>query len=59
MIKIEPLTGDPMRAYPPFCDGTTTQFAAVNHAKRYLAIDLRSDAGRADCCTSWRRTPTC
>ncbi len=47
VIKIEPLAGDPMRAYPPFCDGTTTQFAAVNHSKRYVAIDLRTDGGRA------------
>jgi crotonobetainyl-CoA:carnitine CoA-transferase CaiB-like acyl-CoA transferase len=47
VIKIEPLAGDPMRAYPPFCDGTTTQFAAVNHGKRYLAIDLRTVGGRA------------
>lgn len=48
VLKIEPPNGDPMRAYPPFRDGTTTQFAAVNHAKRYLTLDLRSDAGRAE-----------
>ena len=36
-----------MRAYPPFRDGTTTQFAAVNHAKRYVTLDLRSEAGQA------------
>jgi crotonobetainyl-CoA:carnitine CoA-transferase CaiB-like acyl-CoA transferase len=47
VVKIEPLAGDPMRAYPPFCDGTTTQFAAVNHGKLYMALDLRCDDGRA------------
>jgi CoA:oxalate CoA-transferase len=47
VIKIEPLAGDPMRAYPPACDGTTTQFAAVNHDKRYVTVDLRSPDGRA------------
>ena len=46
VIKIEPVAGDPMRAYPPACDGTTTQFAAVNHDKRYVTLDLRSEEGR-------------
>jgi len=48
VIKIEPVAGDPMRAYPPACDGTTTQFAAVNHDKRYLTLDLRSEEGRGE-----------
>lgn len=47
VVKIEPPGGDPMRAYPPFRDGTTTQFAAVNHDKRYVTLDLRSEAGQA------------
>jgi CoA:oxalate CoA-transferase len=46
VIKVEPLRGDPMRAYPPHADGTTTQFAAINHDKRYLALDLRTLEGR-------------
>lgn len=46
VVKLEPLRGDPMRAYPPFCDGIQTQYAAVNHGKRYLAADLRQDEGR-------------
>jgi crotonobetainyl-CoA:carnitine CoA-transferase CaiB-like acyl-CoA transferase len=46
VIKVEPLRGDPMRAYPPAVDGTTTQFAAVNHDKDYVALDLRSPGGR-------------
>jgi crotonobetainyl-CoA:carnitine CoA-transferase CaiB-like acyl-CoA transferase len=47
VIKVEPLKGDPMRAYPPSVGEMTTQFAAVNHRKRYVALDLRADAGRA------------
>jgi CoA:oxalate CoA-transferase len=46
VIKIEPIGGDPMRAYPPKVDETTTQFAAVNHDKRYVALDLREPKGR-------------
>jgi crotonobetainyl-CoA:carnitine CoA-transferase CaiB-like acyl-CoA transferase len=47
VVKVEPLRGDPVRAYPPSCDGVTSQFAAVNHDKRYAAIDLRRPEGRA------------
>jgi crotonobetainyl-CoA:carnitine CoA-transferase CaiB-like acyl-CoA transferase len=47
VIKVEPLGGDPMRAYPPAVNGTTTQFAAVNHDKSYVALDLRQVAGQA------------
>jgi crotonobetainyl-CoA:carnitine CoA-transferase CaiB-like acyl-CoA transferase len=46
VIKIEPLAGDPMRAYPPVVEETTTQFAAVNHDKRYVALDLRRPEGQ-------------
>jgi len=46
VIKVEPLKGDVMRAYPPFVDGVQTQYAAVNHDKRYLALDLREERGR-------------
>jgi CoA:oxalate CoA-transferase len=46
VIKIEPVGGDPMRAYPPAVGETTTQWAAVNHDKRYLALDLREPTGR-------------
>jgi crotonobetainyl-CoA:carnitine CoA-transferase CaiB-like acyl-CoA transferase len=47
VVKVEPLRGDPVRGYPPFCDGVTSQFAAVNHDKEYAAIDLRRPEGRA------------
>jgi crotonobetainyl-CoA:carnitine CoA-transferase CaiB-like acyl-CoA transferase len=46
VIKVEPIGGDPMRAYPPSVGEITTQWAAVNHDKRYLALDLRQPAGR-------------
>jgi crotonobetainyl-CoA:carnitine CoA-transferase CaiB-like acyl-CoA transferase len=46
VIKVEPPGGEPMRSYPPEVDGIRTQFAAVNHAKRYLALDLREERGR-------------
>ena len=47
VVKVEPLRGDPVRAYPPSVDGVTSQFAAVNHDKRYVALDLRRPEGRA------------
>jgi crotonobetainyl-CoA:carnitine CoA-transferase CaiB-like acyl-CoA transferase len=48
VVKVEPLRGDPVRAYPPAAgDGVTSQFAAVNHDKQYAAIDLRRPEGRA------------
>ena len=46
VVKVEPPGGEPMRSYPPEADGIRTQFAAVNHAKRYLALDLREERGR-------------
>ena len=46
VIKVEPIAGDPMRAYPPSVGELTTQFAAINHRKRYVSLDLRGEAGR-------------
>jgi CoA:oxalate CoA-transferase len=46
VVKIEPVAGDPMRAYPPNVGEHPTQWAAVNHDKRYLALDLRRPQGR-------------
>ena len=46
VIKVESPAGEPARAYPPEADGIRTQFAAVNHGKRYLALDLRQEQGR-------------
>ena len=46
VVKVEPPGGEPARAYPPEVDGMRTQFAAVNHGKRYLVLDLRTEPGR-------------
>jgi crotonobetainyl-CoA:carnitine CoA-transferase CaiB-like acyl-CoA transferase len=40
VVKVEPPAGDPMRSLP-------AMFASLNAGKRALALDLRSDEGRA------------
>jgi len=49
VIKVErPVIGDETRAWgPPFWNGISTYFAAVNRGKRSLAIDLATESGRA------------
>lgn len=48
VIKVEPVgTGDDTRAWLPQDAGQSATFLAVNHNKRSLAVDLKSDAGRA------------
>ena len=49
VIKLErPGTGDDTRSWgPPFVNGMSTYFAAVNRGKRSVAIDLQSGRGRA------------
>ena len=48
VIKIErPGHGDDTRGWgPPFWDGMSTYFAAVNRGKRSLAVDLATEPGR-------------
>lgn len=48
VVKIErPGVGDDTRSWgPPFWDGMSTYFAAVNRGKRSLAIDLQQERGR-------------
>jgi CoA:oxalate CoA-transferase len=47
VIKVErPGTGDDTRAFPPFANGKSAYFAALNHGKKSIALDLKSDAGR-------------
>jgi len=48
VIKVErPGTGDDTRAFPPFKDGKSAYFAALNHGKQSIALDLKNDADRA------------
>ena len=47
-IKVErPGTGDDTRAFPPFKHGKSAYFAAINHGKKSIALDLKADADRA------------
>ncbi|MNQ25608.1 E-cinnamoyl-CoA:R-phenyllactate CoA transferase [compost metagenome] len=48
VIKVEPVrTGDDTRAWLPQDGGQSATFLAVNHNKRSLAVDLKTEAGRA------------
>ena len=47
VIKVEPLTGDPTRQWgPPFWEGESPLFLAVNRNKRSIVLDLKSDDGK-------------
>lgn len=47
VVKVEPLTGDDTRGWPPFDQGLGAIFTSVNRNKRGIAIDLRTSAGQA------------
>ncbi len=48
VIKVEPLQGDPARAWgPPFWEGQSTIFLAANRNKRSIAVDLKTAEGRS------------
>lgn len=48
VIKVEsPLMGDPARLAPPFVEGESAFFAAVNRGKRSAAINYRRPEGRS------------
>lgn len=49
VIKIEPVrTGDDTRGWPPFAEqGMGAVFLSANRGKRSIALDLKTDAGRA------------
>lgn len=47
VVKVEPLSGDDTRAWPPFDHGVGAIFTAVNRNKRGLALDLKHSEGIA------------
>jgi crotonobetainyl-CoA:carnitine CoA-transferase CaiB-like acyl-CoA transferase len=47
VLKIEPLAGDPAREQAPFEAGQSVWFRNLNRGKRSLALDLKSDTGKA------------
>jgi len=48
VIKVErPGIGDDTRAFPPFKEGESAYFAAINHSKQSIALDLKSKDDRA------------
>jgi CoA:oxalate CoA-transferase len=47
IIKVElPGTGDDSRAFGPFKNGQSLYFVNINRAKKSVAIDLKTDAGK-------------
>jgi crotonobetainyl-CoA:carnitine CoA-transferase CaiB-like acyl-CoA transferase len=42
VIKVEPPTGDSMRAWPPLNSGDSENFASLNRNKRSIALDLKN-----------------
>lgn len=47
VIKIETPDGDMMRSRPPLRDGASTMFGQLNTGKKSVALDLKSEPGRA------------
>ena len=48
VIKIEPPGGEPVRAMAPFENGQSVWFANLNRGKESRALDLKSEAGKAE-----------
>ena len=46
VTKVEPIGGDPSRAWGPHDGDESLYFASVNHGKRALALDFRDKAAR-------------
>ena len=48
VIKVEdPRSGDPVRASGPFVEGESSPYLRLNRNKESVALDLKSDAGKA------------
>lgn len=47
VIKVEPPSGDPVRAMAPFENGHSVWFANLNRGKECIALDLKTDDGKA------------
>lgn len=47
VIKIEPPAGDETRLFPPFREGESHYFLAINRGKKSIVIDLKTDKGVA------------
>lgn len=47
VIKIESMRGDDYRHVPPFRNGESAFFLLINRGKKSVAVDLKSDEGRA------------
>jgi CoA:oxalate CoA-transferase len=47
VVKVEPPSGDPVRDMAPFAGGHSVWFANLNRGKTSVALDLKSDSGRA------------
>ena len=48
VIKVErPGEGDDTRAFPPFKEGESAYFAAINRGKESIALDLKAQHDRA------------
>jgi len=47
VIKIEPPgSGDETRTFPPFRDGESHYYLAINRGKKSIVVDLKTEAGR-------------
>ena len=47
VVKVEPPTGDPMRAFAPATGEESAAHAALNRGKRSVVVDLRTGDGAA------------
>ncbi|WP_191600194.1 CaiB/BaiF CoA transferase family protein [Marinomonas algicola] len=45
VIKVEPESGDSMRAWPPLSEGFSENFASLNRNKRSITLNLKSEFG--------------